>query len=31
VEALPETHAQQLLLGATDEDLSDAKGESPGA
>ena len=30
VEALPETHAQQLLLGATDEDMGE-KGESPGA
>jgi len=30
VEALPETHAQQLLLGAMDEDLSDVKGDVPG-
>jgi DNA recombination protein RmuC len=31
VEALPDTHAQQLLLGAMDEDPIDAKGDAPGA
>jgi DNA recombination protein RmuC len=31
VEALPDTHAQQLLLGAVDEDPIDAKGDAPSA
>ena len=31
VEALPETHAQQLLLGALDDDSIDAKGSAPSA
>jgi DNA recombination protein RmuC len=31
VEALPETHAQQLLLGALDEESIDAKGDAPSA
>jgi DNA recombination protein RmuC len=31
VEALPETHAQQLLLGALDDDSIDAKGDAPSA
>jgi DNA recombination protein RmuC len=31
VEALPETHAQQLLLGALDDESIDAKGDAPSA
>jgi len=31
VEALPETHAQQLLLGALDDEPIDAKGDAPSA
>jgi DNA recombination protein RmuC len=30
VETMPETHAQQLLLGALDDDALDAKGDAPG-
>jgi DNA recombination protein RmuC len=31
VEAMPETHAQQLLLGALDEESIDTKGDAPSA
>ena len=31
VEALPETHAQQLLLGALDDESIDARGDAPSA
>jgi DNA recombination protein RmuC len=31
VEALPDTHAQQLLLGALDDESIDTKGDAPSA